>query len=481
MEGTRSATAPPPPPPPPAAVGGTSSYVPSASASSSSASGAVLPSPPIIPSFPPRTAPAWTLPFPMPEEMFEAVQKIMAGVERQTNAAEAAQQQQQRQQQTEQQSDSEEESSAVNVNRRGTSGGNATNGGEGVVAHSFWLSPPAVIDAHTDEYDDVLHAHAAKSRNPVDALSTVETNGRFFSPEYSQGVRVEAKKAVDAQQKLAAAGSAMGGSTNIFQRGVGGATAGSSVLQSATQKPNFDVFLQQQQISSQQRAQMSQAQAAQRTVQRPAAGGQVSGGAAPVAAAAPPPSAGSVTAGKSPPDSAGSKRKRTKHAGMVPKQKIARGEMWECKVCKKDVKPNKMREHVGSHIMDEGCTSPDACGFCGRSGSCTVTLLQGSAKNIQVPFSQCEYYYKFNLKSALKDQSACSNVPYQCPACFELERKTVHVWKYNMRSHLRQRHPRYSPTAEFMALINVTSDEQSRMKEYHTSGYTGGADYDDDD
>jgi hypothetical protein len=466
MEGTQSAAAPQAP------TGG-------AGNPASGGAGGILPSPPLIPAFPPRTAPSWTLPFPMPDEMFEAVQKIMADVERQTNAAEAAAaaaaQGQLAGGGTDEHSDSGEEeadgSSVVLNNAGGASGSGGDDAASTSMPHSFWLSPPAVLDAITDEYDDVLHGHAAKSRNPIDVLSTVESNAKLFAPEYQQGIRSEAKKLSEAQQKAPSVNNVGAATTSLFQRGL--AAAGSSSNQLGA-KPSFDTFIQQQQQHYQQRmqSQMQQPRSAPRAAP-PAAAAAASSS---QAAAATTPTATS----KSPPDSAGMKRKRSKHGGVVPKQKIARGELWECKVCKKDVKPNKMREHVGSHIMDEGCTSPDACGFCGRSGTCQVNLVQGSAKNIQVPFSQCEYYYKFNLKSALKDQSACSNVPYQCPACHELERKTFHVWKYNMRSHLRQRHPRYAPSAEFLALINVTSDEQSRMREYNTSGY-GGADYDDDD
>jgi len=145
----------------------------------------------------------------------------------------------------------------------------------------------------------------------------------------------------------------------------------------------------------------------------------------------------------------------------VPASKKARMSCWTCKICQKAIKQQRMREHVAMHMVtaNDMEVRGDTCGFCGRAGTCSVINTAGSAKGIQVAFSECEYYYKFNMKSAMKEKSPCSNIPILCPACDEV----TFVWKFSMQAHLLEKHPKERFTREFLESIVVTEQEAERL------------------
>lgn len=139
--------------------------------------------------------------------------------------------------------------------------------------------------------------------------------------------------------------------------------------------------------------------------------------------------------------------------------------MWNCKLCDRECKPAKMREHVAAHLIeavDLGEIHPDTCGYCGTHGDgCVVSLEQGSARGILVPYSTCDFFYKFNLKSASKLSSPCSNVPLRCPGCPDEE--TVY-WKYNLRVHCAQKHPELRLSPEDLKEFSLNSTERDRLQ-----------------
>ncbi|RDX54398.1 hypothetical protein OH76DRAFT_1331579, partial [Lentinus brumalis] len=57
------------------------------------------------------------------------------------------------------------------------------------------------------------------------------------------------------------------------------------------------------------------------------------------------------------------------------------------------------------------------CGFCGRSGTCSVGLLK-KARTHQ-PTSSCPDFYKFSLRAAEKstDSGPSTNRPIVCVLC----------------------------------------------------------------
>lgn len=123
-----------------------------------------------------------------------------------------------------------------------------------------------------------------------------------------------------------------------------------------------------------------------------------------------------------------------------------------------------MREHVAAHILpsfDDDTIDPRMCGFCGRADAgCSIELIEGSNRNILVPYSDCEFYYKFNLKSAIKETTPCSNHPMHCPAgCGE----HVVIWKYVMRRHLATVHPKFSPSPRLISELKIHRMERDRL------------------
>ena len=90
---------------------------------------------------------------------------------------------------------------------------------------------------------------------------------------------------------------------------------------------------------------------------------------------------------------------------------------------------------MGFHILCCDCL-PYACGFCGKSCTCTIEIKM--SQHFKGPQSDCEYFYKFSLASAAKGttNSPCTNIPLLCQEsqCSQIQ------WKYNMTTHFQDRH-----------------------------------------
>ncbi|TFY82904.1 hypothetical protein EWM64_g1119 [Hericium alpestre] len=145
-------------------------------------------------------------------------------------------------------------------------------------------------------------------------------------------------------------------------------------------------------------------------------------------------------------------------ADQVIKRLPKEGEV-ECFLCDAFVQLSKMRDHVSMHVLaarfglrdkNGGVPMPanrQYCGFCGREGTCVVTLK--ASRNVLIPVSQdCPYYYKFAMKVAEKTTKSgpSTNRPITCPLCTDSTRCSGNidsshvVWTYNLPKHLAEKH-----------------------------------------
>ncbi|KZV91297.1 hypothetical protein EXIGLDRAFT_693781 [Exidia glandulosa HHB12029] len=114
---------------------------------------------------------------------------------------------------------------------------------------------------------------------------------------------------------------------------------------------------------------------------------------------------------------------------LVPERKYETGEHLLCRLCDTEVVLEKMRAHVGRHILLKarglpdpslGTRAPvgdDPCGFCGRLGCFTVLSIKGKSATIH---SSCGYHYrrmKYAVASVSTKSSPCTNVPIHCTLC----------------------------------------------------------------
>ena len=126
----------------------------------------------------------------------------------------------------------------------------------------------------------------------------------------------------------------------------------------------------------------------------------------------------------------------------------------QCLVCSAHVKASSMREHVGSHILQQHVGS-DACGFCGGT-ACTPHL---TAKNQPGPPEGCPAYKKFSSKPCEQDRSACNNHLLVCPAgC-----KAV-VWKYSLEAHFTAKHPQQQQLEQRQPFIMGPKEQRHMQK-----------------
>jgi len=124
----------------------------------------------------------------------------------------------------------------------------------------------------------------------------------------------------------------------------------------------------------------------------------------------------------------------------------------QCLVCSASVKASSMREHVGSHILQQHVGS-DACGFCGSTACSPYLTANGQPGKPE----GCAAYSKFSCKPCEKDRAACNNHLLECPAgC-----KAV-VWKYSLTAHFTAKHPQQQPEQEQPFIIGPK--EQRHMQ-----------------
>ncbi|KAH8995049.1 hypothetical protein EDB86DRAFT_2804872 [Lactarius hatsudake] len=137
--------------------------------------------------------------------------------------------------------------------------------------------------------------------------------------------------------------------------------------------------------------------------------------------------------------------------------KIRDMSMHECPGCPQTVhldKSNGQRvlAHIGSHVLHDMSIdrSLEPCGLCLRPATlCTIYLTRRSARNGHwtprysgtVP---CPNATSFSYAAAMvsSESSPCSNVPILCSYCPD---GSPAVWRYNMQSHLQNRHRGVDP------------------------------------
>lgn len=125
----------------------------------------------------------------------------------------------------------------------------------------------------------------------------------------------------------------------------------------------------------------------------------------------------------------------------------------KCLICDTELALNKMRNHVGSHILHSLRDIPDPnsplvsvgaepCGFCGMDGC----LTQFKSKNTGGGSitSSCQYHYVGMVYKAAASWSKgmpCTNVPINCPLCpISVSGDHQTIWKYNALYHLASEH-----------------------------------------
>ena len=116
--------------------------------------------------------------------------------------------------------------------------------------------------------------------------------------------------------------------------------------------------------------------------------------------------------------------------------------------CNKTCERRFMRQHVAGHLLKKTAViEENTCGFCGRKGTCTLTLKISSKTKNAVPNSNCPSYIPLKLKSASSFSHSrnatanhCTNIPVVCPACEKGGRKDQLFWKYNLPKHYSIHH-----------------------------------------
>ena len=141
---------------------------------------------------------------------------------------------------------------------------------------------------------------------------------------------------------------------------------------------------------------------------------------------------------------------------------------------------NKMRNHVGSHILHSLCEIEDPkecrlqpvgenpCGFCGQ-GSCFTQLKAKKHGGLSIT-SNCSYHYAgMNYKAAAQFSKSlpCTNVPIHCPLCpTAISGDPQTIWKYNALYHLISEHSTGGPPlipGELLVQIFITKEEERAL------------------
>lgn len=131
------------------------------------------------------------------------------------------------------------------------------------------------------------------------------------------------------------------------------------------------------------------------------------------------------------------------------------GEKKECVVCKKVCLWEKMRHHVGQHILNGDVEGENVCGYCG--GSCRTYLERSTRSKGQwhyKPNSNCQYLWELTrCPGESTSNQPCSNYVEHCRLCGEC------VWKYNMASHYGAKH------ADHVEVPAISEAETKRVKD----------------
>ena len=115
---------------------------------------------------------------------------------------------------------------------------------------------------------------------------------------------------------------------------------------------------------------------------------------------------------------------------------------------------NKMRNHVGSHILHAlrntkdlkachlGSIGENPCGFCGQD-TCFTQLKFKKHDSFSIS-SNCPFHYsgmQYKKAAEFSEALPCTNVPIHCPLCpTSVSGDPPTIWKYNALYHLISEH-----------------------------------------
>ena len=126
----------------------------------------------------------------------------------------------------------------------------------------------------------------------------------------------------------------------------------------------------------------------------------------------------------------------------------------KCHMCHKNIRNDKMRGHIGFHILS-GTVESDACGFCGLP-SCLNKFLNKSKVQID---SHCDYFYPYKKRPTYSKREKCTNYLAKC----EAKNCGAAIWKYNMEKHYQIKHELLNVPEEFL----VTENEKHTIWYYN--------------
>ena len=123
-----------------------------------------------------------------------------------------------------------------------------------------------------------------------------------------------------------------------------------------------------------------------------------------------------------------------------------------CHCCQKKIKREKLREHVGGHIIRKE-VEDFSCGFCGLKAGHSISL-QSTSHKTKIPQSNCPDYRKFSLASARTStqNTPCTNRPVECDIC-----KVVY-WSYYLKKRYEENH------AASVCPENISDEEVNAMR-----------------
>lgn len=145
--------------------------------------------------------------------------------------------------------------------------------------------------------------------------------------------------------------------------------------------------------------------------------------------------------------------------------------MKQCPSCKLELPsaPQRVLEHIGAHILFDPAVkqSSQPCGLCLRpSPICVFHLKKGKGSKanpkIDNESSACANLiaFKYGTASSSGPSNPCTNVPISCPFCSSTASA---VWKYNMKEHLKAKHPNITLSAHTL-IWKICETEREEMK-----------------
>ncbi|KAK0451744.1 hypothetical protein EV421DRAFT_1060672 [Armillaria borealis] len=131
----------------------------------------------------------------------------------------------------------------------------------------------------------------------------------------------------------------------------------------------------------------------------------------------------------------------------------------------------RLLEHMGAHILyDKNIDrSLEPCGLCLRpSPVCSFYLKRSSGTvsdmRVDQKRSVCinKVSFRYKVAATSPSTSLCSNIPVICPEC---PPKAPAVWKYNMPSHMKRKHPHVPQNAlrEEWVVSDLEMDEMKNI------------------